>query len=75
MMPTGHHAGLLERKSLGVHQTGSTSIPLGAFEQMRATRYSHWAPYSQDLRERVFAAAEGGGQIGQIARGLRVSVS
>jgi transposase len=31
--------------------------------------------YSQDLRERVFAAAEDGGRVGQIARGLRVSVS
>jgi len=30
--------------------------------------------YSQDLRERVFAAAEGL-RVGQIARGLRVSVS
>jgi transposase len=31
--------------------------------------------YSQDLRGRVFAAAEEGGRVGQIARGLRVSVS
>jgi transposase len=31
--------------------------------------------YSQDLRERVFAAADDGGRVGQIARGLRVSVS
>ena len=31
--------------------------------------------YSQDLRERVFAAADDGGKVGQIARGLRVSVS
>jgi transposase len=31
--------------------------------------------YSQDLRERVFAAADEGGRVGQIARGLRVSVS
>ena len=30
--------------------------------------------YSQDLRERVFAAAAEGGRVGQIARGLRVSV-
>jgi hypothetical protein len=32
-------------------------------------------PYSQDLRERVFAAADEGGKVGQIARLLRVSVS
>jgi len=31
--------------------------------------------YSQDLRERVFAAADDGGRVGQIARLLRVSVS
>ena len=31
--------------------------------------------YSQDLRERVFAAADDGGRVGQIARALRVSVS
>jgi transposase len=32
-------------------------------------------PYSQDLRERVFAAADDGGRVGQMARLLRVSVS
>src|SRR5215831_10586476 len=32
-------------------------------------------PYSQDLRERVFAAADGGSRVGQIAGLLRVSVS
>ena len=32
-------------------------------------------PYSQDLRERVFAAADEGQPVGQIARRLRVSVS
>jgi transposase len=31
--------------------------------------------YSQDLRERVFAAADDGQRVGQIARLLRVSVS
>jgi transposase len=31
--------------------------------------------YSQDLRERVFAAADDGEPVGQIARLLRVSVS
>lgn len=31
--------------------------------------------YSQDLRERVFAAADEGNRVGQIARGLRVSIS
>jgi transposase len=31
--------------------------------------------YSQDLRERVLASADEGGQVGQIARLLRVSVS
>ena len=31
--------------------------------------------YSQDLRERVFAAADDGQRVGQIARVLRVSVS
>lgn len=31
--------------------------------------------YSQDLRERVFAAADEGSRVGQIARLLRVSVS
>jgi hypothetical protein len=30
--------------------------------------------YSQDLRERVFAAADDGQRVGQIARLLRVSV-
>ena len=37
--------------------------------------FQHGKAYSQDLRERVFAAAEEGGRVGQIARGLRVSVS
>ena len=32
-------------------------------------------PYSQDLPERVFAAADNGERVGQIAKGLRVSVS
>jgi transposase len=32
-------------------------------------------PYSQDLRERVFAAADEGSRVGQIAGLLRVSVS
>lgn len=32
-------------------------------------------PYSQDLRERVFATADDGARVGQIARLLRVSVS
>jgi transposase len=32
-------------------------------------------PYSQDLRERVFAAADNGERVGQIAKGRRVSVS
>src|ERR1700741_5370559 len=32
-------------------------------------------PYSQDLRERVFAAADDGDRVGQIAVLLRVSVS
>lgn len=32
-------------------------------------------PYSQDLRERVFATADDGQPVGQIARLLRVSVS
>jgi transposase len=31
--------------------------------------------YSQDLRERVFAAADEGGTVGRIARGLRVSIA
>lgn len=31
--------------------------------------------YSQDLRERVLAAADEGGRVGQIAGGLRVSIS
>ena len=38
----------------------------------------HWRrgkPYSQDLRDRVFAAADDGEPVGQIASLLRVSVS
>lgn len=31
--------------------------------------------YSQDLRERVFAAADEGGKVGRIAQGLRVSIA
>jgi hypothetical protein len=34
-----------------------------------------WQPYSQDLRERVFAAADEGELVGWIATMLRVSVS
>jgi transposase len=38
----------------------------------------HWRrgkPYSQDLRDRVFAAADDGEPVGRIASGLRVSIS
>jgi hypothetical protein len=37
--------------------------------------WRHGKSYSQDLRERVFAAADGGERVGRIATMLRVSVS
>ena len=37
--------------------------------------WQHGKSYSQDLRERVLAAADDGQRVGQIARMLRVSVS
>jgi transposase len=37
--------------------------------------YQQGKPYSQDLRERVFAASDEGEQVGEIAELLRVSVS
>ena len=37
--------------------------------------YQSGKPYSQDLRERVFAASDDGDRVGEIAELLRVSVS
>ena len=37
--------------------------------------YQSGKPYSQDLRERVFAASDEGDRVGEIAELLRVSVS
>ena len=37
--------------------------------------YQSGRPYSQDLRERVFAASDDGDRVGEIAELLRVSVS
>jgi transposase len=37
--------------------------------------YQRGKAYSQDLRERVFAASDDGGRVGEVAELLRVSVS
>jgi transposase len=37
--------------------------------------YQRGRPYSQDLRERVFAASDDGDRVGEVAELLRVSVS
>ena len=47
----------------------------GNHHRERTMLYQSGKPYSQDLRERVFAASDEGDRVGEIAELLRVSVS